>query len=710
MSNRYSFHGGVHPPQNKQQSIRIGIETAPLPQRLIIPLSQHIGVPAKAIVQQGDLVLKGQLIAEAVGRISVNVHAPSSGRVEAITLHTVPHSSGLSAPCIIIQTDGKDEWIEHKGIEDYRSMNKRDLVEYIRYYGISGMGGAGFPTDVKLNLGDDKIVNTLIINAMECEPYITADDMLMREFADKVIKGIEIIACILQPSAIMIGIEDNKPQAIQALRKATEESELQIKIVVKPTIYPSGGEKQLIKLLTNIEVPSGGIPADIGIVCQNVGTAAAIYDAVYLGEPLISRIVTLTGDASGKPHNAKVLLGTPIVELLQTAMVNETSLYRLVVGGPMMGFTLKDTSVPIIKTTNCIIAATYEEMPAIPPANECIRCGICEQVCPVELLPQQLYWYSKSKEFDKAKHHNLFDCIECGACSYVCSSNIPLVQYYRFAKASIKEEEIEQRKSEHAKQRFEARKARFEQEKAEKAALRKQRAEAAAAAKAKKETEISAEKPEASVVEQASNEPDLKALKMAAAIARTQLKKSEKALQDAKNKGIEGLDDLEKTVANLVEKSEKAKQELEQAMFNQPTKNEAVVAVTSTIEPKASQQEITTIKAKLNTAQTLLDKATEKGEDIAQLQKNVEHLTKQYNDASKTAAINKENQPDKTTNDGADLKQLKIDAAMARTAVTKAERRLAKAQESGESLEQLEQELAVAQAKATKLNQILDKS
>ena len=605
MSTPYSFHGGIHPPENKRQSTGLAVQLAPIPEQLTVPLSQHIGAPSETIVKVGDKVLKGQVISEAAGRISVNVHAPSSGVVTAIEARSVPHNSGMKAPCIVIDTDGKDEWIEHQGLDDYRAIPKQELIDVIRHAGISGMGGAGFPTDVKLHLGDDHIVNTLVINAMECEPYITADDMLLRERADEVVKGIEIIAHLLQPSHVIIGMEDNKPQAVRALEQAVVGTALNLDIVVVPTVYPSGGEKQLIKLLTGIEVPSGRIPADVGIVCQNVGTAAAIYEAVELGIPLISRIVTLTGEALGHPHNMRALIGTPLSVLLQAAELKEKALHRLVIGGPMMGFTVDSQSIPVIKTTNCVIAATYEEMPPAPPANPCIRCGMCEQVCPAELLPQQLYWFAKGKEFEKAKNHNLFDCIECGACTYVCPSNIPLVQYYRFAKAEIRTEEAEQRKSDHARIRFEARQARLENEKLEKEARRKQRAADAAKAQAVRKDKA-LQQPSETAGDTPAAELDLKALKTAAAVARTKLKKAQQALKNAQDKGLDGIDVLEKTVAELETKSATAQQAYDEAQ-NTPVADTAV-------DIKQLKTNAAVARTKLKQAEKALAKAEESGE------------------------------------------------------------------------------------------------
>ncbi len=474
----WDIHGGIHPAENKQQSLQEPIHAAGIPPQLILPLAQHIGAPASPIVNIGDRVLKGQMIAEAKGFVSAPVHAPSSGTVTAIESRLIPHPSGMSAPCIVIDTDGQDEWIDHAGVEDFRSLSKLDLIDRVRQAGIAGMGGAGFPSAVKLSTRDDKPIETLILNGTECEPYITADDILMRERAAEIIAGAEILRHLIKPSKeTLIGVEDNKPEGIAALRKAAEGTD--IEIVPFPTKYPSGGEKQLIQILTGKEVPAGGLPADIGIVCQNIGTATAIYRAICFGEPLISRITTVTGEACSQARNYEVLLGTPVQFLLDQSGFKKDDCIRLVMGGPMMGYTLQDTAVPIVKTSNCVLAPSVAELPPPPPAQACIRCGMCAEACPVSLLPQQMYWFARAQEHEKLEDHKLFDCIECGACSYVCPSNIPLVQYYRASKAEIRQAQQDKIKSERSKERFEARTARLEREEAEKEAKRAARLQAA---------------------------------------------------------------------------------------------------------------------------------------------------------------------------------------------------------------------------------------
>ena len=568
MSHRIrDFPGGIHPPQRKSISTLSPISEIDLPKRLIIPLQQHIGAPAKALVKVGDHVLKGQKIANAHGFVSTPIHASSSGTVIEIGPRTVQHPSQIDGTCVVIETDGKDQWIDHQGVENPLTATLDDLREHIRDAGITGMGGAGFPTIVKLSPPPKTVIDTLVINAVECEPYISADDMLMRERADEIILGIQIIARLVNPKTILMGIEDNKPEAISAMSEAARKinNGPEITVVTVPTKYPSGSEKQLIQILTGREVPSGSIPAEVGVVCQNTGTAYAVYQAVVKGEPLIQRVTTLTGGAIKNPGNVWARIGTSVAHLLQHAGVDGSQLSRLIMGGPMMGFTLHSTEIPLIKSTNCLIASTEEELPLQNPEQACIRCGTCTQACPMQLLPQQLFWYSRSKELEKVQQYNLSDCIECGACSYVCPSNIPLVQYFRYAKGEIKKQESESVKSDQAKQRFEAREDRLAKEAAAKEAKRKARAEKSAkakAAKAKKAAEEAAQGT-ASDAEPANKSDDaLKILKTAMAKSTKLWKDAEKALAVAESTaGDEQKEQLEAhraKVERLKEKAEKA--------------------------------------------------------------------------------------------------------------------------------------------------------
>lgn len=479
----WDFHGGIHPPENKTQSLQRPLEDAPLPEQLILPLNMHIGAPARPIVEIGDMVLAGQMVAESAGGFSAAVHASTSGEVIAIEDRPIAHSSGLNAPCIVIAVDGQDNWIDANPVADFRQLEPADLVEQLAQSGLAGMGGAGFPTAVKLQPRNP--IKTLIINGTECEPYITADHELMRSNAEDIVRGAELLAYILgDPENILIGIEDNKPDAVEVMTAAAANSRAEI--VTFPTKYPSGGEKQLIEILTGQQVPSGGLPADLGIVVQNVGTAAAAWDAIARGKPLTSRITTLVGENLNAMGNYRVRIGTPVDFLLEKVGTKSSELSRVIMGGPMMGFGLPNLNVPVTKITNCLIVPTLSELPEPPPAQPCIRCGNCAEACPASLLPQQLLWFAQSENSAGLKAHNLFDCIECGACSYVCPSNIPLVQYYRASKGMIREAEREKIASDRARERFEARQVRLAREAEERKAKREARAAAAKAKAAEK--------------------------------------------------------------------------------------------------------------------------------------------------------------------------------------------------------------------------------
>jgi Na+-translocating ferredoxin:NAD+ oxidoreductase subunit C len=471
----WDFKGGIHPPEMKLQSSRTPMRIAQLPDEVIIPIHQHLGVPGQLCVSVGEHVLKGQPLTKGVGR-TLPVHASISGTVTAIEPFPSAHPSGLPEIAVRIQSDGKDEWREKSPIINYQSESRDTLLNRIHEAGIAGLGGAGFPTASKLKGGGD-LVKTLIINAAECEPYITADDRLMQEHADEVIAGCQVLIHLLSPDEVLIGIEDNKPEAIESLKNALNAvpDEKRIFIRVIPTKYPSGGAKQLTKILTGKEVPSGGRSSDIGVLMQNVGTVVAIKRAIIDDEPLIERVVTVTGNGAKTPGNFWARLGTPIYSLLKQAGFVAGSEQMVIMGGPLMGFTLPDLNAPVVKITNCLLIPSVEEMDTDNLEEACIRCGHCVDACPSGLLPQQLYWFSKGKEHEKAQQHNLFDCIECGACAFVCPSNIPLVQYYRQEKAEIREIDAEAKRAAEAKARFEAKKIRMEREKLEREA-RHQRA------------------------------------------------------------------------------------------------------------------------------------------------------------------------------------------------------------------------------------------
>ena len=477
---RWDFHGGIHRPDRKSMSAGKFLGKVSLPEILTLPLQQHIGAMAEPTVATGDRVYKGQTIARVTEYIGAPIHAPTSGTIIAIEEKPVPHPSGLGAPCILLQTDGKDEWGElPEPLPYFDDLDPSLLRERIRWAGIVGLGGAAFPTSVKVNHGPDRPIQTLVINGAECEPYITCDDLLMREQADRIVEGIKILLYVVDAEECLIGIEDNKPEAIAAMRRAVAESGLQdVQVVQVPTRYPMGGEKQLIRVLTGKEVPSNGIPSEIGVICVNVATTAAVTDAIMAARPLLSRLVTVTGEGATEAGNLEVSFGTPLSHVIEHAGGYSDKAYKLILGGPMMGFTLGNDDVPVTKGTNCLLIASREEAPAPDKALPCIRCGKCVEVCPAQLLPQQLYWYARAKDFDKTQEYNLFDCIECGCCSWVCPSHIPLVQYYRFAKTETWAMEKEKQQAEEARRRHEARVERLERLDRERKARLRQKKEA----------------------------------------------------------------------------------------------------------------------------------------------------------------------------------------------------------------------------------------
>ena len=471
MSKLYDFHGGIHPPEFKTLSNQAAIAAAPLPQRLYVPLTQSVGTAATPCVSVGERVLKGQLIASANGRISAAVHAPSSGVVAAIAPHPLAHPSGLDDLTITIDCDGRDEWIDRQPFSNWREVDPAQVRDYLRDMGIVGLGGGIFPSHLKLGVSG---LDTLVINGAECEPFITCDDRLMRERAEQIIAGVTILAHLTQPRRVVIGVEDNKPEAISALRDAC--ADLGYDVVTVPTKYPSGGAKQLIRLLTGKEIPHGVRSTDFGVQCFNVATAYSVHRAVNHGEPLISRVVTLTG-AVETPHNVEALIGTPVAELLRCA--GQTDAQEVIMGGPLMGFVLPTLTCGIHKATNCLIAKTEQILPPRPPALPCIRCGECARACPARLQPMDLYWFAKARQFGKAQEWHLFDCIECGACSYVCPSQIPLVDFYHYAKSEIWAAERDKKAADRARRRHDFRQMRQEREQAEKAQRLAAKAQAA---------------------------------------------------------------------------------------------------------------------------------------------------------------------------------------------------------------------------------------
>ncbi|MCW3173694.1 electron transport complex subunit RsxC [Shewanella subflava] len=468
--------GGIHPPELKELSNTQAISRLPLAKHFIVPVPQ-VGEQARLLIDVGQTVLKGQLLTEGNGFLYLPVHAPTSGKVTDIKPVASNHASGLAVLSIIIEADGLDTWCQLNA-SDPNTLSHSELIFKIKQAGISGMGGATFPTHIKLNTASE--IGLVIINGVECEPYITADDRLMREHSHEILKGIEIIHRLLSPQRIIIAIEDNKPEAAKAMQQAISLSNLpanSTRVTVIPTKYPSGGEKQLIQIITGKEVPSGCLPSQLGIVVQNVGTAYAIQDAIYFGKPLIERVVTFTGKNIHQPGNYWLPIGTPITAALERVGFQPSTTQKLIIGGPMMGYAINDTYVPVLKGTNCVLAPSDDEISPDMDEKACIRCGECALACPALLLPQQLFWHAKAEEYDKAASFNLQDCIECGCCSYVCPSDIPLVEYYRIAKSALRIAAEEKVLAEQAKLRFEARLQRLEDEKIAREAKAKAAAE-----------------------------------------------------------------------------------------------------------------------------------------------------------------------------------------------------------------------------------------
>ena len=558
LSANNTVRGGVHPAEHKQESTTLAIGSLALSKRLVLPLRQHVGHLPKVLVTVGQHVLKGQLLAEAEGNISAAIHAPTSGVVLAIEDALIPHPSGLPDQCIVLESDGQDTWGERVAI-DWRHLDQPTLLAALRNSGIVGLGGAAFPTQIKLRTNPKVQIKTLVVNAAECEPYITCDDMLMRERAADILKGVEIAQYLLGAEECLIGIEDNKPEAAEAMRQACANSAVKnLQVIVVPTQYPSGDARQLIRLLTGMEVPNDKRSTDVGVQCFNVATLLALHRYFDFGEPALSRVVTITGNVS-TPRNYEVLFGTPVTDLIAAAggALDQTDDY--IMGGPMMGFSLPSVDVPITKAANCIIASAPQLFAPPPPAMPCIRCARCADVCPVSLQPQELYWFSKSSNLEKARDYKLFDCIECGCCTYACPSNIPLVQYYRFAKSEIIAQDRAKEAADLARERNEFRLMRIEREKQERAQKHAQKAVGAQTEAAKEVPAVSAN-PEADAAKKAA---------IAAAIERAKAQKAAAAPQN--------IDKVEPAVqaeiAKIDARRDAAKQAVQAQLFESDTQD-----------------------------------------------------------------------------------------------------------------------------------------
>lgn len=476
----FPIRGGIHPEYRKELTSEQAIEALPMPAELFIPLQQHIGAPAEAMVREGDLVKKGQMIACSSGVVSAPQHAPTSGRIKAVAELPAPHASGLPQPTIVIEPDGKDEWAELPApLADPFAASREEISERVAAAGIVGLGGATFPSAVKLNLGIQHKLEILLINGAECEPYLTCDDRVMREYADQVIDGARIMAHALGAPRVVIGIEDNKPQAIAAMSKVAATFP-NVEVAAVPVQYPMGAERQLAQAITGIETPVRRLTAEIGVVVHNAATARAVHQAIRFGRPLISRVVTVSGKAVRQPKNIEAPIGAMVSDLINFCGGLSTTPWRLVNGGPMMGQPLPSLEVPVVKGTSGILALTAEETNDAP-ASPCIRCGACVTICPCGLVPVEMAAFIRKDHLDDAAKLGVQDCFSCGSCSWVCPSHIPLVQYFNYAKGMLSAQAREARKNERVKTLAEARNVRLEQAaEARKAMLAAKKAQAAA--------------------------------------------------------------------------------------------------------------------------------------------------------------------------------------------------------------------------------------
>ncbi len=477
----FPVRGGIHPEYRKDRTSECAVVAMPIPRILYLPLQQHIGAPAEPVVQVGDLVKKGQLLARNQGVVSAPTHAPTSGRITAIEQVTAPHPSGLPQLTIVLETDGLDEWADLPApMADPFAASADDIRARVAASGIVGLGGATFPSAVKLNLGKQHKLTTLLLNGAECEPYLTCDDRVMREYADEVIDGARIMAHALGTKRIVVGIETNKPQAVVAMTQAAA-AFANIEVVGVPVQYPMGSERHLVQAITGLETPARKLTADLGVVVHNVGTARAVHHAIRLGQPLISRVVTVSGGAVTEARNVAVLVGTMMSELVAFCGGLREPPRRIISGGPMMGTPLPSLEVPVVKGTCGVLALTASEVNEAP-AGPCIRCGGCVTICPCGLSPLDMASHIRRDNFEAAAGLGVMDCVSCGSCSYMCPSNIPLVHFFNYAKGALNAADRDRRQQDHIKTLAEAHNLRVEK-------LAEAKRQAAAAQKAQTENQ-----------------------------------------------------------------------------------------------------------------------------------------------------------------------------------------------------------------------------
>lgn len=471
----HRFHGGLRLRHNKQISCRLPLAPLPVPEELVVPLLQHRGPPAEPRVNKGQQVLKGDLLGMASGP-GASVHAPTSGRVVAIEHRPMAHATGQPGPCVVLHADGEDRRGERRPLPGWRDAAPETVWAHLRAAGVVGLGGAVFPTDRKLASARAPI-HTLILNGAECEPYIACDEILMRERPDRIVAGALILRHALGAERVVIAIEEGMDAAEARLRDASRDlAGGEVEVIPVPAMYPEGGERQLVQTLTGQEVPDGSYPPALGLLVQNVATAAAVRDAVLAGEPLIERVVTVTGNGVHEPRNVLARVGTPVANLVQAAGGYREGAVRLVIGGPMMGYPLASDGEPVVKATNCLLILDRDDVRPTQAEMPCIRCGDCAAVCPSRLLPQELLFQARARQWDTVSELGMSACIECGCCDAVCPSHIPLTQWFRFAKGAVRDQAREREAAARARERFEARerrRQRQQRERAERLARRK---------------------------------------------------------------------------------------------------------------------------------------------------------------------------------------------------------------------------------------------